>query len=205
MDRLAQLLDTAGPLLGRVDILLGAGGAPPTHEVWTQLRRVRLLPGDAARAVAALRPVDLSDAGPELRFSARSCATLAASLSPPKEWSGTAADAYDQARVRTAMHISGGGASVDDRLRATADLADALAHWMRRTRDDLAAALAEVIASAEALTLLAEGSDIPARGDLAAAADLAERVLRTVADAYDRAADLLHETRPLAEALEPAR
>ena len=44
MDALDEVMDTAGPLLRRVDELLSGLGAPPDHEVWTEMRRVRLLP-----------------------------------------------------------------------------------------------------------------------------------------------------------------
>ncbi|MEV6600330.1 hypothetical protein AB0M36_26290 [Actinoplanes sp. NPDC051346] len=204
MDRLEQLLATAGPLLRRVDALL-AGGAPPDHEVWRQLRRVRLLPGDAAHAVAALRPDDLGDAAPQLRAEARTYATLAASLPAPEEWSGSAAEAYDEARRRTATHLSGGVDSLDDRLHASADLIDALTTWMQSSRESLALTLAETLGSTEAIALSANNGDIPAPSELAAAAEVAETVLRTVADAYDRGADLLHASSTLAEPLAMAR
>ncbi|OJF13874.1 hypothetical protein [Couchioplanes caeruleus] len=205
MDRLGQLFDTAGPLLRRVDALLDVGGAPAEHGVWAQLRRVRLLSGDAVQAVAALRPADLGDAAPELRADARTYAALAASLPVPKEWSGAAAEAYERARRRTAAHLSGDADSLGDRLRASADLADDLVDWMRTSREALAVALAEVLGSSEAITLSADTVDIPSPAQIAAAADVAETILRTVADAYDRAADLLHTSSALAEPLAPAR
>ena len=199
MDRLDDLLDTAGPLLHRVDATIASGGAPPGDEVWTQLRRVRLLPGDAARAVAALRPADLEDAAPELRADARAYAVLAGSLPEPGEWSGTAAEAYDQARMRTATQLSGGHRSLDDRLQASADLAEAMIEWMRHTRESLAAVLADILGSLEAVLLAGDKVDITAPRPLAAAAVVGERVLRAVADAYDHGADLLHSSADLAE------
>ncbi|GGQ70340.1 hypothetical protein [Couchioplanes azureus] len=204
MDRLRQLLDTAGPLLRRVDALLDGGGAPAGHGVWAQLRRVRLLSGDAAHAVAALRPADLADAGPELRAEARAYAALAASLPAPTQWSGSAAEAFEDARRRTASHLSGDGDSLGDRLRASADLADDLVDWMRTTREALAAALADVLGSTEAITVCADEVDPLSPTQAAAAAAVAETVLRTVADAYDRAADLLHASSVLAEPLPEA-
>src|SRR5919112_3672676 len=86
-DRLDGLLSTAAPLLKRVDEVLTVAGAPPDHRVWSQLRRVRLLPWDAVRAVAALRPGDLQEAAPELRAEARSYAGIAESLPPAGPWS----------------------------------------------------------------------------------------------------------------------
>src|SRR3954452_9525609 len=107
MDELDHVVGPAGPLLRSVDALLGEAGAPPDHPVWTAMRRVRLLPGDAVYAVAALRSNDLADAAPELRADARACAGIAESLPPPGLWTGDAADAYDAARLRTADHLSG--------------------------------------------------------------------------------------------------
>lgn len=199
MDSLDQILPTAGPLLRRVDELLSGVGAPPDHEVWTQMRRVRLLPGDAARAVATLRAGDLAEASPELRADAHAYAGIAESLPPPGTWTGEAADAYDAARRRAADHLSGGLESLDERLEATADLADALAEWMVQTRADLARTLAEVLSSTEAVSLFAASTiDPAASGDVIAAADVAERILRVVADSYELAADLLHGSAELA-------
>ncbi|GAA3346105.1 hypothetical protein GCM10020358_55800 [Amorphoplanes nipponensis] len=199
MDRLDRLLSTAAPLLRRVDDILATAGAPPAHPVWTELRRVRLLPGDAARAVAALRPYDLADAGPELRADARAYAVLAASLPAPGEWSGEAADAYDTARQRTADHLSGGPDSLDERLQASADLADSLVAWMRSARDSLAGTLAEVLTSSEAVTLAGTGTDPAAVREQQAAAEVAARVLRTVAESCACGAEVLHGSGRLAE------
>jgi hypothetical protein len=190
MDRLDDLLSTAVPLLKRVDEVLETTGAPADHELWPSLRRVRLLPWDAVQAVAALRPGELADAAPELRADARSYAGVAESLPPPGTWSGDAAEAYDAARRHTADHLSGGPDSLDERLEASADLADALTDWMRQTRGDLATTLAEVMTSAEGLSLsVAAGPTAPE--DARAAADVAARVLERVADSYDVALELI--------------
>ncbi|GAA2491983.1 hypothetical protein [Winogradskya humida] len=191
MDRLDRLLDTAGPLLRRVDAALGDAGAPAEHAVWGALRRVRLLPGDAVRAVAALRPSDLAEASPELRSTAGSYATLASDLPPPGDWSGTAADAYDRARLGVAEHLSTGPESLESNLRATADLADDLTAWMQTSRDGVAEALAEILVSTEAVALLTDNVD-------SAAPDLAALLLLAVGDAYDRGMDLLHRSAELA-------
>ena len=199
MDRLERLLATAGPLLRRVDEILGAVGAPPDHRVWSELRRVRLLPGDAARAVAALRPGELGEAAPELRADARAYAVLAASLPPPGEWTGVAAEAYDVARKRAATHLSGGPDSLDERLHAAADLADELMTWMRSARDLLAETLAEVLSSSEAVILAGTEVDLAAAREQQAAAEVAARVLRAVADGYEVATDVLHRSNRLIE------
>ena len=190
MDQLDRLLPAAEPLLGRVDQVLSAVGAPAGHTVWPELRRVRLLPGDAARAVAALRPAAITEAVPELRAQARACADTADSLPLATGWAGDAAEAYELARRRAAERLNAGPDSLSRRMTATADLADALSDWMAGSRRALAGALAGVLTSAEALTLTA-GDGFPDPAESRAAADVAALLLRTVGDSYDRAEDLL--------------
>ena len=198
MDRLDHLLPTAEPLLKRVDEVLGRAGAPAGHPVWAELRRVRLLPGDAARAVAALRPVALAEAGPELRSGALVCAELGRALPVADAWSGTAAEAYEQVRGRVAEQLRGDADSLGGRLAATADLGDALTDWMERTRERLATVLARLLGSAEAVALTAgDGRGLPTGEEAAAAADAAAALLQVVADSYDRAEDLLRDTADL--------
>lgn len=194
MDRLDEVLAVAEPLLARVDRLLETAGAPAGHRLWSELRRVRLLPGDAARAVAALRPAAFGDAVPELRAEARACAEVAADLPPPGSWTGDAAEAYDGLRRRVAERLSGDGESLDERLEATADLAQALGDWMAKARADLAMALATVLGSQEVVAL--------SNGDAApdAAAEVAAHVLQTVAESYADADDLLQGSAGLADA-----
>lgn len=191
MDRLDQLLAVADPLLSRVDDVLSTVGAPGGHAVWTELRRVRLLPGDAARAVAGLRPAAILDAIPELRADARAYADLADALPLPGEWSGEAADAYERSRRSTAERLHGGADSLSQRMDATAELATALTDWMLDARGGLAESLAEVCVTTEALTLM--GSAHPPEREASAAAAIGAILLRTVADTYDRADDLLDD------------
>jgi hypothetical protein len=198
MDRLEQVLAAATPLLRQVDDVLEAAGAPAEHELWAEIRRVRLLPGDAARAVAALTPAAVADAVPELRADARACAETAAALPVPDEWTGEAADAYDDLRRRTAGRLSGAADSLDERLEATADLARSLADWMARTRADLAVTLAAILTSREALTLTTAAPVPPSTEQVPAAADVAARVLRGIANSYDEGADLLRGSAALA-------
>jgi uncharacterized protein YukE len=202
MDPLDDLLPTARPLLDRVDQMLTAVGAPADHRVWGELRRVRLLPGDAARAVASLRPVALGAAGPEIRAEARACAEVAARLPPPDEWAGAAAEAYDDVRQRMAAQLSGGDESLDERLEATADLAEALREWMEQTRGELARLLAEALGSSEAAALTSGGGVMPPPdADIVGAADIAASVLGVIADNYDNATDLIRGSADLASAL----
>ncbi|XVU25844.1 hypothetical protein ACQPZJ_01940 [Actinoplanes sp. CA-054009] len=195
MDRLDQLLDAARPLLLRVERVLDVAGAPAEHEIWPELRCVRLLPADAVTAVAELRPEALAEAVPQLRAAARSCAGAAADLPPPGEWEGEAAEAYDDLRRRVATHLAGAGDSLDERLEATADLAAALHDWMTRSRDTLAATLAEVLLSAEALTLqTSPAAEPPEPAEIGAAAAIAARVLRTIAGFSAEAEELMHNS-----------
>jgi hypothetical protein len=191
MDRLDELLAVSTPLLDRVDDLLETSGAPEGHAVWRELRRVRLLPGAAARAVAGLRPAAFDDTVSELRTEARACAEAAADLPPPGDWTGEAADAYETARRRVAGRLSGDDDSLGERLEATADLAQALTDWMTKTRLDLAGVLATALASGEALTLAAAAGSPPTTAETDAAATMATQVLRTIADNYADANDLL--------------
>jgi hypothetical protein len=198
MDTLDQIIGPATPLLRRVDQVLSGAGAPADHRVWAELRRVRLLPGDAVQAVSALRSADLLEAAPE-----------------PGPWSGAAAETYDEARRRMADHLSGGLESLDERLEATADLADALIEWIDQTRAELAGTLAQVLGSSQALTLTtfpaassSGSSGFPAGpglavapGEAEAAADVGARILHSVADSYELASDLLHGSTYLTEAI----
>jgi ElaB/YqjD/DUF883 family membrane-anchored ribosome-binding protein len=199
---LDTLLDTVGPLLRRVDDVLSTGGAPPEHPVWSEVRRVRLLPWDAVLAVAALRPDAMREAVRELRADVHAYVAVADSLLSPGIWSGEAAEAYDRARKRAADHLSGGAESLDERLAATADLAEAMVDWMVRARDDLAATLAEVLSSAEGLLLSFRiDANPPEARDVSAAAEVAVDVLRTIAAGYDVADDLLRGSTRLAAPL----
>jgi len=198
MDRLDEVLFTAAPLLSRVDDLLTGAGAPAEHGVWAELRRVRLLPGDAVQAVAGLRPGEFHEAVTELRADAQACVDTAAGLPEPGEWSGEAAEAYDALRLRVAGQLSGGDESLDERLQATADLAQALGDWMVETRAGLADALAAVLSSGEALVLSGSSATPPSAVEIEAAAEAAAFVLRTIADAYAEGADLLHGSADLA-------
>ncbi|MGK5680394.1 hypothetical protein [Actinoplanes sp. URMC 104] len=201
MDRLDELLDAAAPLLRRAEDVLDSAGAPPGHPLWDDLRRVRLMPADAARAVAELRPSALAGAAPELRAGARVCAEVAGSLPPPDDWEGEAADAYEDLRRRTIRQLSGDHDSLEERFEATADLAAALHEWMTRTREGLASVLADVLTSAEAVTLTAPAAFPPTADEVQAAADLAVYVLHAIAVDYAEAEDLLLGSQRLATPL----
>jgi hypothetical protein len=135
---------------------------------------------------------------PELRADARACADAAAALPAPDEWTGEAADAYDDLRRRTAAQLSGAVDSLDERLEATADLAQALTDWMAKTRADLAATLAVILTSHEALTLTTAAPESSPAAQVPAVAEVAVRVLCGIADSYDEGADLLRGSAALA-------
>jgi hypothetical protein len=64
--------------------------------------------------------------------------------------------------------------------------------WMAQTRSAVAATLAGVLSSTAAVALSSDAAVDPAAADeVLAAADVAERILRAVADGYDLAIDLL--------------
>jgi 3-hydroxyisobutyrate dehydrogenase-like beta-hydroxyacid dehydrogenase len=74
-----------------------------------------------------------------------------------------------------------------------------LIEWMDQTRGDLARTLAHVLGSAEALSLSsATAIDPAATGEVIAAAEVGRRILQTVAESYESAADLLHGSADLA-------
>jgi hypothetical protein len=180
MDLLDELAADAAALLACVDETLAAEGASAEHPVWPLLRRVRVLPGAAVRAVCALRPDEVTAVLTALR-SAGSAVTVT-DLPGPADWQGVAAERYDAERQALAVHLTD---TVGGRIDATARLTADVAAWMTDARRDAAVALAEVLGSAEAVAVRLE---LAGAGD--AAADIAVRVLTAVADAYDRAADL---------------
>jgi hypothetical protein len=200
MDQLDRLRGDAMSLLGRVDDILAATGAPSGHRVWEPLRRVRLLTVDAVAAVAALRPAEFAAEAPDLRGRATAYVEAAARLPAPDTWSGEAADAYDSARRRLADQLNGDPDSLAERLEASADLVDALVDWMRRSKSAVAGCLAGVLGSAEAVLLLtADHAVAPvSEAEVLAAADVADLVLRTIAEVYDEASELLDAAGDLA-------
>jgi hypothetical protein len=188
MDALDRLLGPAGALLERVDATLTEGGAPPGHPVWPVLLRVRVLPGAAVTAVAALSPESLLPTLGVLRAADATVAGAAATLPGPGEWQGVAAERYDAARGAVRAHLDD---TVSGRLAATAALTESMVAWMRATRQAVAVAVGDVLTSAEAVTVREEPTvGPPSAARTAAAADIAVRVLAAVAESYDTAADL---------------
>jgi uncharacterized protein YukE len=168
-------------LLARVDDTLVAAGAPADHPLWTLLRRVGALPGEAADAIAALRPEPLEAAADEVRALAE---TYASESPDPDGWTGTAARAY-AARWRD---LSGHLDDVATRLAATGAHLTEVADWTRNARRALVAVLADALGSAEAVRLRASGTGAfgdPSAERVEAAARVGARVLDVVARTYD--------------------
>lgn len=217
MDALDVVRDAAEELLARAQRALDQAGAPADHPLWPLLRTVRVAAPEAVRAVVALRPDPLPEAGVRLgRLVAAYRRVIGgepgAGVAPAgpaatpfgvtggraAEWTGAAADAYTERARAVTGYVSGewsdpaGG--VLGRASATAAYADELADWIVDTRLALAGTLAEALVSRQALTLHA-ADPLSAEAGLAAA-DVTARVLATVAEAYERASRLLTDRSP---------
>ena len=194
MDALDRLAEPGLDLLARVDTLL-ATGAPDGHRLWPLLRRMQVLPGDAVRQFLDLHPAPLATAGDAVRRLVRGYDDASAALSDPVAWSGPAAAAYDEARAALLRHLDEGPESLAGRLESTAGYADALADWVTGSRLTLARALADVLGSAEAVTVHAAARSPGGEGSAGAlaAAEIAARVLAVLGVAYDGAETLLRQ------------
>ncbi|HEX8629178.1 MAG TPA: hypothetical protein VF755_13520 [Catenuloplanes sp.] len=199
MDALDQLADPAVVLLARVDDVLSRFGAPAGHPVWQALRRLRVLPGAALAAVAALRPDQPAAMSAALHRCARGYADVAADLPTEVAWQGPAGSAYASRAGAFAAHLAGVPGGLADRLDATAGYTGALAGWQRETRQAVAGTLAVALRSGEAVVLSATASPAGPTGLAVAAAEIGRLVLDTVAAAYDRAEALLAEHAALAD------
>lgn len=197
MDALDRLAEPGLDLLTRVDTLLAAG-APEGHRLWPLLRRMQVLPGAAVREFLELHPAPLTGAGHAVRRLVRGYDDAGAVLADQVAWSGSAAAAYDEARAALLRHLDEGPESLVGRLESTAGYADALAGWVESSRAALARALAEVIGSAEAVTVHAAVRSGGEAGPVgaAAAAEIATRVLGVLGVAYDGAETLLRQWGP---------
>ncbi|MFK3981502.1 hypothetical protein ACI2K4_14135 [Micromonospora sp. NPDC050397] len=198
MDSLDHLAGPAADLLGRVDELLTAVGAPDDHPIWPLLRRAGALPGAVLGEVVALQPAPLAAAGPALRTLSSGYDHARHPLTGGEPWQGAGAEAYAAHRDALATYLGGDGAeSLTGRLDATASYADAVADWMVHTRHTLARTLAELLGSAEAvLVVTADHVAGPPAEPAAAAAEIGARVLATVEQARERAYAVLHRWAP---------
>lgn len=218
MDALDRLATPARALFARVDSALARAGAPEGHPIWSLLRVVGALPGDAVGAVLALRPGELFRAGAPLRDLAREYDRAGSAESQTHSklssaggpatgdgdgWSGSGAAAFAGHWASLAGHLAGPEESLAARLRDTAGYAEAVADWMVNTRAVLAATVAQAFGSTEAVTLVTvgrpgsamgggwPGADPPVPPEVArAAATLGALVLATVDEAYAAGARL---------------
>ena len=164
-----------------------------------------MLPGAAVHAVAGLQAGPVAAAGPSLRPLAQRYEEARATVSTPLPWAGAGADAFAAHRAALPSHLADGAESLNGRLDATADYAEALADWITLTRAELARALAEVLCSAQAVCLVTGGSPAAGPGTgveagvetvSGAAADVAVHVLAPLVTAYERGEDLRREWAP---------
>jgi hypothetical protein len=149
--------------------------------------------------VATLRPDAVLTSLPALRTARETLSDVASALPHPDSWAGPAAEAYEARRAGLATHVD----ELAGRAAATAEFGADLAEWMRTTRREVAATLADVLSSAESVTLPVHGGGpvelLPA-AQLGAAADMATLVLRTIGDAFAAAGPLLDQSVGLADA-----
>ena len=153
MDALDRLEPVVRPVLHRVDEALTTLGAPPEHPIWDHLRRVGATPGDAVLFFVELRPVRLRAAAQRLREQAMGYEAAAVPVNPP--WQGGAGEAFAAHATGLGAHLRG-DEGLAGALRASASYVDAVADWGQRSRDRMARALAEVMASAQAVTVRAQ-------------------------------------------------
>jgi hypothetical protein len=150
MDALARLTPVAEPLLRDVDNALATLGAPPTHAIWRRLRSLAATPAQVVTSFAAWDPDSLRSAASALREQADAYERITISTASP--WEGAAAEHYLAAARALRDHLAAGAVeSMAGRLRAQADAAEDLAEWQHRGREAMAATLAGVLMSRQAL------------------------------------------------------
>lgn len=164
-DALDRLAPAARPLLHRVDTTLADVGAPADDPVWPLLRQVRALPSEAVAAVAGWRVGPLEAAADPLRALARGYTEALDGIPAHPPWEGEGAVAYGVQWSALRGHTTGAGpASVVGRLRESAAYVEELVEWLQRSRRAVAMAVADVLASAEAVILLTAGAADAAAG-----------------------------------------
>jgi len=186
-DALDHLAGPAGLLLSRVDELLTRFGAADDDPLWPLLRRVRALPGEAVVALSStLRAEPIAAAGAEVRARTTTYADARIAITAPVAWEGPAGDAFAAHTDRLAADLATAG----DALASTAGLADEIAGWAARTRARLAAVLADVLTSGEAVAIVLGGNDAPR-----AAVTIATRVLTALDASITDGEPLTHPSR----------
>jgi hypothetical protein len=204
MDALHRVEPAARGLLARVDAALIAHGAPDDHPLWPLLRRAATPPGQAVAFFAGADPAPLRAAAASLRELAQRYAQTPVPTRPA--WHGAAGEAYTASAMALASHLGADDADPDSmsgRLAATASYVDDVADWYAHARTAIAAALVEVLGSAQAVEVCA-GPDVTAgvaelarppiaasaRPALIAAADIGAHLLAPAVAALDRGREL---------------
>jgi hypothetical protein len=209
MDALTRLEPVARPLLRQVDEALATLGAPAEHQVWRLLRQVGATPGDAVTIFADLTGADASVGSLRVAAGAlreQADAYLAATIPASVPWAGGAGEAYAARAAALGSHLHGDGPthghregpfdgrdSMAGRLAATASYVDEVADWQARSRYRIARVLADVLSSAQAVSLRAAtglGAAPGPSAEVLAAADIGAHVLVAAADALDEGRDL---------------
>jgi hypothetical protein len=188
-DALSRIEPVARDLLARVDAALVAHGAPPDHALWSLLRRLHTTPGDAVAFFAARDDEPLRAAGAAVR--AEASGYEAARIPDRVDWQGAVGDLYAAQAAALRAHLGDAtrpaADSLTGRLGDTASYVDEVADWWRESRGLMAAALAEVLTSAQAVTMGAGSTD----DGLRAAADIGAHVLAAALRAHDAGHDLV--------------
>jgi hypothetical protein len=197
MDALARLAPVARPLLVEVDAALATLGAPAGHAVWRLLGSVGATPADLVAFVAELEPSRLLTAGTDLRRRAEEYD--AAPIPTDPAWEGETSLHYATTAAALREHAAG----LAGRLRATASYVEGVAAWQQALRDELARALARVLASAQAVKVRLRGAR-PAEpaaltAAVGAAADIAAELLTVVARAAVASRDVVRTAGSLDE------
>lgn len=178
MDALARLEPVARSLMTDVDAALGTLGAPAGHLVWTLLRRTGTTPADAVAFFADAEPERLDAAADALRDEARAYTEMA--IPADVSWEGGAGQAYATTAHALDAYLRGDMAGA---LEETASYVEEVARWYRRSRDRIARAIAEVLGSAQAVTVRTRHAGHPT--SVGAAADIGAHVLEATAESLD--------------------
>jgi hypothetical protein len=196
-DALSRIGPVAAPLLARVDTALVRHGAPSGHAIWAQLRRLGTTPADAVAFFVEADPAGLRAAADQLRAEAE--AYRSTTVPTDVRWEGAAAETYAVRSIALRDHLT----ELIGRLTGTADYADRVADWWDDSRAAVATALAEVLTSAQAITVSTApalaGDGQPPAAVVVAAADLGAHVLTAVLAAYDAGQAVLEGAGDLSE------
>jgi uncharacterized protein YukE len=114
------------------------------------LRRLRTLPGEGVVAFAAVGPAPLAEAAAAVRSLTSGYADASTALDRPVEWQGAAAGAFEGQRRALAAGVDHAVA----RLSALADALESVADGLVAARRRVAFALADALASAEAVAVV---------------------------------------------------